>query len=59
MLIAVVVYFNMTSLQLIVSLLNAADDLHLLVGAVIIIITIAFDVYISLFIIKEIKEIIK
>jgi len=56
---ALVVYFNIVGIQLVVSLLNAADNFQLLLGAVIMIITIAVDVYSSVFIIKEIKEIIK
>ena len=56
---ALVVYFNIVGIQLIVSLLNAADNFQLLLGAVVMIITIAVDVYSSVFIIKEIKEIIK
>ena len=58
-LVALIVYFNIVGIQLVVSLLNASDNFQLLVGAVIMIITIAVDVYASLFIIKEIKEIIK
>ena len=56
---ALIVYFNIVGIQLIVSLLNAADNFQLLLGAVVMIITIAVDVYSSVFIIKEIKEIIK
>jgi hypothetical protein len=56
---ALIVYFNIVGIQLIVSLLNAADNFQLLLGAVIMIITIAVDVYSSVFIIKEIKKIIK
>jgi hypothetical protein len=59
MIVVLTVYFNIFGVQLIVSLLNAADNFQLLVGAVIMIITVAVDVYASLFIIKEIKEIIK
>lgn len=59
MLAVLTVYFNIVGIQLIVSLLNATSNIELLVGAIIMIIVVAVDVYSSLFIVKEIKEIIK